>query len=83
MSDTLGSRIRELRLKYTPVRFIPQEPRPTYLTLRGLEKLSGVSNGELCLIENEKIKSPSVHSIYKIAQALGTTVEFLLTGKER
>ena len=80
MPDTLGGRIRELRLNHIPIQFV--DSKPYYLSLRGLEKMSGVSNSEICLIENGKIKNPSVSSVYKIAKALGTTVEALLTGEK-
>lgn len=58
MPDTLGSRIKELRLKHAPGATLRQ------------------------LIEWGRKGDPSIGNLRAIAKALGTTVEFLLTGEE-
>lgn len=74
MPNTLGSRIRDLRLKHAP--------EPYRLTLTGLAKMVGTSKGHLWDIENDKRKNPSARLLFRIAKALGTTVEWLLEGEE-
>lgn len=39
------------------------------LTLREVEKLTGISNGYLNQLENNKVKKPSPHYLHKLAQA--------------
>ncbi len=75
MPNTLGSRIRELRLKHAPA--------PYKLTLAGLAGLVGTQKGYLWELENDNRKNPSARLLLKIAKTLGTTVEFLLEGVER
>lgn len=74
MPDTLGSRIRKLRLKHAP--------EPYKLTLEGLAGMVGTGKGYIWELENVPRKNPSARLLFKIAKALGTTVEFLLTGEK-
>ncbi len=69
MPNTLGSQIRKLRLKKYGQSFLE------------IAKLSGISDVGICLIEIGRTKNPGIYSIQAIAKALGTTVEFLLTGE--
>lgn len=75
MPDTLGSRIRKLRLKHAP--------EPYKLTLTGLAGMVGTSRGYLWELEKDKRKDPGARLLFKIAKVLGTTVESLLTGKNQ
>lgn len=45
------------------------------LTLRGLEKKTGISNALLSQIETGKIKEPSWRNVVKIAKALGLKLD--------
>lgn len=58
MQHSLGSRLRQLR-----------EARG--LSLRDLEDVTGLSNGYLSLLENDKIKQPKPPALHKLADALG------------
>lgn len=71
--NTLGNRIRQLRLNHAPA--------PYKLTLKGLGKLTGISHSYLCQLETGKCNDPSAYILFEIAQALNTTVEYLLTGE--
>lgn len=66
---TLGKYIKLLRLDKK-------------LTLREVEELAGVSNAYLSQLEHDKIKSPSVATLYRIADFLGGDFMFMvkLTG---
>jgi transcriptional regulator with XRE-family HTH domain len=55
-SMTLGSELKNLR-------------KMKGLTLRQVEEISGVSNGYLNLLENDKVKEPSPKILSKLAQA--------------
>lgn len=58
MQHSLGGRLRQLR-----------EARG--LSLRDLEDETGLSNGYLSLLENNKIKQPKPPVLHKLAEALG------------
>ena len=73
MLDTIGSRIRELRLNHAP--------KPYTFSLRAFANQLDVNYIYLSQLETGKRENPSARLLFKIAQALGTTVEFLLTGK--
>lgn len=47
------------------------------LTLRQLEKETGLSNAVLSQIETGKVKEPGFRSIVKLARALGLSLERL------
>lgn len=74
MANTLGSRIKQLRLKHAP--------KPYRLTLQGLAEMARTTKGYLWELENDKTKHPGAWIIYRIAKALNTTMEYLLTGEE-
>lgn len=57
VQHSLGSRLRQLR-----------EARR--LSLRNLEDLTGLSNGYLSLLENDKVKQPKPPVLHKLAEAL-------------
>lgn len=48
------------------------------LSLRDVEKLCGVSNGYLSLLENGKVDAPSPHILHKLAAAYGIATEQLM-----
>ena len=64
-SKTLGELLRELR-------------DANKLTLRDMERLTGVSNGYLSQVENGQIKKPSPNYLFKIAEALNYPYESLM-----
>ena len=55
MTPTLGEELKELR-----------ETRG--MTLREVEQKSGISNGYLTQLENNKIKEPSPNILYKLSE---------------
>lgn len=52
------------------------------LTLQALADKCGFWKSYIWELEKGVIKSPSVHTLYKVSCALDTTVDFLLTGDE-
>ena len=68
-SDTMGARIREMRIKKG-------------ISLSHLAEVSGVSKGYVHELENDRAAKPSAEILYNIAISLDTTVGFLL-GKRR
>jgi HTH-type transcriptional regulator, competence development regulator len=52
------------------------------LTLRELEKRTGVSNALLSQIETGKVKDPGFRTVCKIADALGLTLKRLAATEE-
>jgi transcriptional regulator with XRE-family HTH domain len=52
------------------------------LSLNGLARLSGVAKGYLSQLENNQAPRPSATTLYKIAEALGTSVAELLGDDE-
>ena len=57
MAETLGALVRRQR-----------EARA--LTLRDVEERTGLSNGYLSLLENDKVRQPKPPVLYKLAEAL-------------
>lgn len=51
------------------------------LTLRDVERGSGVSNPLLCQLENNHRKNPSISTIQKLASFYGVTIEHLLNAR--
>lgn len=47
------------------------------LTLRQLEKLTGINNGQLSQMETGKIVEPSFRNVVKIARALNVNIKRL------
>ncbi|HEY0512945.1 MAG TPA: helix-turn-helix transcriptional regulator [Thermoanaerobaculia bacterium] len=66
---TLGERVRELRERQR-------------LTQEQLAERSGISKGFLSDLENHK-RNPSAEYILRIANALGASVDYLLSGEDR
>jgi len=65
MAKTLGERLRQYRsLKG--------------LTLRNVKKKTGISDGYLNQLEQGKVKEPSPHILYKLAECYGVPYEDLL-----
>ena len=48
------------------------------LSLRDVEELTGLSNGYLSLLENDKVKHPKPPVLYKLAEALGASYPELM-----
>ena len=48
------------------------------LTLRQVEEASGISNGYLSQLENDKIKKPSANVLYKLSTLYGIELNNLL-----
>ena len=67
MGNTLGERIKETR-------------KSRKITLRDIEKATGVNNGTLSLIENDKT-DPKVSTLKVIAEYLNIPIDYLITGK--
>ena len=67
MGNTLGERIKETR-------------KSRKITLRDIEKATGVNNGTLSLIENDKT-DPKVSTLKVIAEFLNVPIDYLITGK--
>lgn len=65
MSNLLGDKIRKLR-------------KDKGLTLDALAELSGASKSYIWELENKNPPRPSAEKLSKIAESLGTTMEFLL-----
>ena len=66
---TLGERVKELR---------------EYLKLNQSElaRKVGISQPTLWYIENQKHKSPTVQIVKKMAEALGVSIDYLVTGRK-
>lgn len=64
-ASTLGAYLRSLRMIKR-------------LSLRDVEEASGVSNGYLNQIENDKIERPSPHILHKLAGVYGISYEILM-----
>jgi transcriptional regulator with XRE-family HTH domain len=47
------------------------------MTLRDLEKKTGVSNALICQIESGKVKDPGFRTVCKLAAALGLSLKRL------
>ena len=47
------------------------------MTLRDLEKKTGISNATLCQIESGHVKEPGWRNVVKIAKALGLSLDKL------
>jgi HTH-type transcriptional regulator, competence development regulator len=60
VAETLGALLRQQR-------------EANALTLRDVEDLTGLSNGYLSLLENDKVRQPRPPVLYKLAQALGAS----------
>jgi transcriptional regulator with XRE-family HTH domain len=60
MAKTLGALVRRQRDAHA-------------LTLRDVEERTGLSNGYLSLLENDKIRQPKPPVLYKLAEALGAS----------
>ncbi len=60
MADTLGALLRRLREAHA-------------LTLRDVEERTGLSNGYLSLLENDKVRQPKPPVLYKLAEAFGAS----------
>ena len=67
-ANPLGDRIRQLR-------------REKALTLDQLAELTGSSKSYIWELENKNPPRPSADKLAKIADRLGTTIEFLLQGE--
>ena len=65
MTNTLGDKLRELR-------------KEKGLTLDRLAELTGSSKSYIWELENKNPPRPSAEKLVKIAEQLGTTIEFLL-----
>lgn len=65
MTNTLGEKIRELR-------------KEKGFTLDKLAELTGSSKSYIWELENKNPPRPSAEKLAKIAEQLGTTIEFLL-----
>ena len=65
MTSELGEKIRKLR-------------KEQGLTLDALADLSGSSKSYIWELENKNLSRPSAEKIAKIAEKLGTTIQFLL-----
>ena len=52
------------------------------MLVKELAKLSGINKHTIDSYLREKSNIPSIEAGYKIAQALGVSVEYLVTGKE-
>ena len=64
-SKTLGALLKELR-------------EANKLTLREMEKRTGISNAYLSQVENGQIKKPSPNYLFKISEALNYPYEALM-----
>ena len=60
MAETLGAMVRRCR-------------DANALTLRDVEERTGLSNGYLSLLENDKVRQPGPPVLYKLAEALGAS----------
>jgi transcriptional regulator with XRE-family HTH domain len=65
MAETLGAMLRRCR-------------DANALTLRDLEERTGLSNGYLSLLENDKVRQPKPPVLYKLAEALGASYPELM-----
>ena len=65
--ESIGERIRNVRKKKN-------------LTITQLKEITGLSAGNLSDIENSKI-SPSSNALIKLKNALGVSIDWILTGK--
>ncbi len=70
MPTPLGVRVRELRVKRG-------------LTLEALAAQVGSSKSYMWEIENKEVARPSAEILHRIAGALETTAEYLLSAEER
>lgn len=68
MATPLGDKIRELR-------------KEKGLTLEQLATLAGSSKSYIWELENKNPPRPSAEKLAKIAEQLGTTIEYLLDGE--
>lgn len=66
--NTIGERIRYARKKKN-------------FTITNLKNITGLSTGNLSDIENSKI-SPSSNALIKLQDALGVSIDWILTGKD-
>lgn len=64
-STTLGTHLRQIREIHK-------------LTLRDVEGLAGISNAYLSQLESGKIKMPSPHHLYKLAEAYNVSYDVLM-----
>ena len=55
---TLGSALKEARLR-------------ARMSLRDVEKATGISNGYLSQLESDHVKQPSPHHLYRLAEVYG------------
>ena len=69
MPNILGGKIRKLR-------------KEKHLTLDKLAELSGSSKSYIWELENSNPPRPSAEKLAKIAEQLGTTIEFLMDESE-
>ena len=65
MAETLGAMLRRCR-------------DANALTLRDVEERTGLSNGYLSLLENDKVRQPKPPVLYKLAEALGASYPELM-----
>ncbi len=63
--NTLGEILKATRLKLNK-------------KLREVEEMTGISNAYLSQLENDKIKSPSANTLYKLASAYNIEIDELL-----
>jgi len=70
MANSLGNKIRQLR-------------KANGLTLDQLATMSGSSKSYIWELENKNPPRPSAEKLSKIAEQLGTTIEFLLDAENK
>ncbi|BDW90991.1 helix-turn-helix domain-containing protein [Thalassospira tepidiphila] len=70
MANSLGNKIRELR-------------KANRLTLDQLATMTGSSKSYIWELENKNPPRPSAEKLSKIAEQLGTTIEFLLDAENK
>lgn len=69
MSSTLGNKIKALRLNIG-------------LTQEKVAEKAGIPYATLIKIENDHIANPTIITIYKLASALGVSIDELVKGTE-
>lgn len=52
------------------------------LSARALDEKAGITPGHTTLIESGRRESPAVETIRKLAEALGVSIDWLVTGRE-
>jgi transcriptional regulator with XRE-family HTH domain len=68
MEDRLGDRVRKVRERYG-------------MPVTELARRVGISRNQLYMIESNKTPDPGALTVVAIAEVLGVSTDFLLTGK--